>query len=97
MHFPSWRYHATEKPIVVNDPIEDEALGLEWADTPAAFDAVALEPVEDGEDLEDDENEGEPEPQQSEGEQPKPVDEKKAKKAAADKARREAKKAAAAE
>ena len=41
MHFPTWRYHATEAPVLVNDPGELEALGAEWADTPAAFDAKA--------------------------------------------------------
>lgn len=37
--YPRWRYHATEKPKLVNDPVEDEALGDGWADTPAAFEA----------------------------------------------------------
>ncbi|HCE10681.1 MAG TPA: hypothetical protein DEQ40_19135 [Oxalobacteraceae bacterium] len=35
--FPSWRYHRTLAPVLVNDPDEDVALGKEWADTPAAF------------------------------------------------------------
>lgn len=35
--FPSWRFHRTEPARIVNDPIEEEALGDGWADTPAAF------------------------------------------------------------
>lgn len=35
--FPSWRYHRTLDPRIVADPLEDEALGEGWADTPAAF------------------------------------------------------------
>lgn len=35
--FPSYRYHRTLEPVVVCSPEHDEALGDEWADTPAAF------------------------------------------------------------
>lgn len=41
--FPSWRYHRTEPARIVNDPLELDALGEGWADTPAAFDAA--EPI----------------------------------------------------
>jgi hypothetical protein len=34
--YPSWRYHRTETPRVVHSAIEDELLGSEWADSPAA-------------------------------------------------------------
>lgn len=37
MEFPKWLYHATEEPVIVNDPAEEAALGGGWADTPAAF------------------------------------------------------------
>ncbi len=37
MPYPSWRYHRTLAPRVVRSPLEDDALGAEWADTPAAF------------------------------------------------------------
>jgi len=59
--FPTWRYHRTLPACIVATPEADEALGAEWADTPAAFDEP--EPVED--DLEDDEPEKEPEPDQA--------------------------------
>jgi len=35
--YPSWRYHRTERAVIVNDPAEEAALGPGWADTPAAF------------------------------------------------------------
>lgn len=37
IQYPTWRYHATESPKVVHDEAEDEALGDEWTDSPAAF------------------------------------------------------------
>lgn len=86
MHFPSWRYHRTEPACIVHDPIEDEALGEGWADTPAAFEGD--EPAID-EDLDDEANDGDPAAAEL-------TEDKKAKKRAADKARRDAKKAAAA-
>lgn len=30
LHFPSWRYHATDKPRVVHTPEEAAALGPAW-------------------------------------------------------------------
>lgn len=38
IEFPSFRYHATLPPVIVNDPEEESKLGDGWADTPAAFD-----------------------------------------------------------
>lgn len=35
--FPSWRFNAEGKSVKVNDPMEEEALGEGWADSPAAF------------------------------------------------------------
>lgn len=35
--YPSWRYHATQAPKLVHSKAESDALGKEWADTPAAF------------------------------------------------------------
>jgi len=35
--FPSYRYHATLKPCLVQSPEESDALGPEWADSPAAW------------------------------------------------------------
>ncbi len=37
--FPKWMYHRTEAARIVDDPAEQEALGADWAETPAAFDA----------------------------------------------------------
>lgn len=52
--YPSWRYHASEPPRIVNSEAEDNALGVEWADSPAAFDVSEADkadaadlPVED--------------------------------------------------
>lgn len=36
IYYPTWRYHATKDPCVVYTPEEDDALGEEWADSPAA-------------------------------------------------------------
>jgi hypothetical protein len=36
--FPKWMYHRTEPARIVDDPIEQDALGPDWAETPAAFD-----------------------------------------------------------
>lgn len=35
MLFPSFRYHATEEPRIVQDEEEDEALGEGWKSSPA--------------------------------------------------------------
>jgi hypothetical protein len=43
VQFPTWRYHATEPAVIVNDPGELEALGEGWEDSPAAFEAQAEE------------------------------------------------------
>jgi hypothetical protein len=37
--FPKWMYHQTEAARIVDDPVEQDALGPDWAETPAAFDA----------------------------------------------------------
>ena len=38
VEYPKWLYHRTEKPVIVQDPDEAEALGAGWNETPAAFD-----------------------------------------------------------
>jgi len=35
LHYPSWRYHRTLPPKIVQTPDEDQALGAEWSDSPA--------------------------------------------------------------
>lgn len=35
--FPSWRYHRTHAPRLIQNEHEDAALGDEWTDTPAVF------------------------------------------------------------
>jgi hypothetical protein len=35
--YPRWKYHASGKAVIVNDPEAESALGEGWADTPAAF------------------------------------------------------------
>ena len=35
--YPKWLYHATEHSIIVASREEQDALGDEWAETPAAF------------------------------------------------------------
>lgn len=42
--YPSVRYHRERDPVTVESHEEHEALGDEWADTPAAF--LAQEPEE---------------------------------------------------
>jgi hypothetical protein len=37
MVFPAWLYHRTENPRLVRSSAELEALGPDWADTPAKF------------------------------------------------------------
>ena len=35
--YPAWRYHATKPAVIVQNEAESDALGDEWADTPAVF------------------------------------------------------------
>jgi hypothetical protein len=35
--YPAWRYHPTKPAVIVQNEAESDALGDEWADTPAAF------------------------------------------------------------
>ena len=44
--YPSWRYHRTEKPRLVKNTAEDQALGRGWEDTPAKFKDEAPPPPE---------------------------------------------------
>jgi hypothetical protein len=43
VEFPTWRYHATQRPVIVNDPAELAELGEGWADNPAAFEQATEE------------------------------------------------------
>jgi hypothetical protein len=45
MNYPKWMYHATLPACVVQDPIEQEELGDDWAETPAAFIAAVTDEV----------------------------------------------------
>lgn len=69
MNFPTWRYHATEQPALVQDAAELQALGEGWADTPAAFEASAapvpeLDYTEDDDSKDvDDERQGDEQPE----------------------------------
>lgn len=38
MSYPKWLYNATLPARIVNDPVEHEALGEGWEESPAAFD-----------------------------------------------------------
>jgi hypothetical protein len=44
MVFPAWLYHRTENPRLVRSSAELEALGPDWADTPAPA-APAIEEI----------------------------------------------------
>lgn len=35
--YPKWKYHATEKPVMVDSEEAEKALGKGWKDTPAGF------------------------------------------------------------
>jgi hypothetical protein len=37
IEYPKWLYHPDGRRLVVKNRDEEEALGDEWADTPAAF------------------------------------------------------------
>lgn len=41
--YPSWRYHKNLDAKIIHSAEEDEALGNEWATTPAAFEEVKNE------------------------------------------------------
>jgi hypothetical protein len=58
--FPSVRYHCTLPPVVAKSQEEVDALGKEWADTPAAFDEPAPEPEPEPEPAEEPEPEHAP-------------------------------------
>lgn len=49
LHYPSWRYHRTLPPKIVQTPDDDAALGAEWSDTPDFPDAAADAPAPAGE------------------------------------------------
>ena len=42
--YPGWRYHATKPALIVHDPVQEEALGEGWAESPA--DVIAVDPDE---------------------------------------------------
>ncbi len=44
--YPSWRYHKTELAKIIHSHEEHEALGDDWAQSPAAFEEVAAKDVE---------------------------------------------------
>ncbi|MEN6537791.1 MAG: hypothetical protein ABFD89_29335 [Bryobacteraceae bacterium] len=37
--YPSWRFHADGRAVIVQDPEEESRLGPGWADSPAAFES----------------------------------------------------------
>lgn len=45
--FPKWKYHATEKSLVVDDQDAEESLGEGWFDTPAEAQASVSDDDED--------------------------------------------------
>jgi hypothetical protein len=48
MHYPSWRYHRTQKAQIAQDPAHDDALALDgYRDTPAAFLDLSNDPGDD--------------------------------------------------
>jgi len=48
--FPKWMYHRTEAARIVDDPVEQDALGSDWAESPAAFDVPVVVEDAGGED-----------------------------------------------
>lgn len=46
--FPKWMYHRTEAAVIVDDPDQQEALGPDWAEHPAAFDVPVVVEDNDG-------------------------------------------------
>lgn len=44
--YPKWKYHATEKPRVVNSAKEEAMLGPNWENSPAYFKTKKEEPKE---------------------------------------------------
>lgn len=43
--YPSWRYHATNAPVLVATKAQDDELGSAWAKSPA--DVVSADPADD--------------------------------------------------
>ena len=39
MHFPTWRYHRTKPPALVENIEQLEELGAGWADNPGVFES----------------------------------------------------------
>lgn len=52
--FPKWMYHRTEPAVIIDDPAEQEALGPDWAEHPAAFDVPVTVVDLDGLEAEED-------------------------------------------
>ena len=78
MSYPSWRYHKSGQSKIVKSKEEDQALGSDWADTPAAFDEpkkpaiVKKEEVPDSQlELSEPAPEVEPQPEVAEPQKPK--------------------------
>ena len=44
--YPAWRYHREKEAVIVNDPVEEAALGEGWESTPAAFYPAEVTEVE---------------------------------------------------
>lgn len=44
--FPKWMYHATSKPVIVHDPLEEDALGAGWSSAPVDAEAPTEVPTE---------------------------------------------------
>lgn len=46
MNYPKWLYHATEKPVVVQNAEEHEALGEGWHESPVPESEAEPEPAD---------------------------------------------------